>query len=136
MGKTYTRVAPRDLFNEAKLLKCLGVLALRIHDGVDDAGRATPAWLRFEEDADRYRIEQDPSDGALRVASGIRFLAGNKAIRLQTPYNSKDAYPLQCVTADGDIDVFDASGRFTEEFLAHVGKYKPPAIIDDPRDRD
>lgn len=29
----YQRVIPRDLFNEAKLLKCLGRLSLFIHDG-------------------------------------------------------------------------------------------------------
>jgi hypothetical protein len=30
----YNRVIPRDLFNESKLLKCFGQLALLMHDGV------------------------------------------------------------------------------------------------------
>lgn len=33
MTSSYRRVLPRDLFNEAKLLKCLGQLSLMIHDG-------------------------------------------------------------------------------------------------------
>ncbi len=33
MSQEYTRVIPRDLFNEAKLLKCIGRLVLLIHDG-------------------------------------------------------------------------------------------------------
>ena len=42
---TYRRVLPRDLFNEAKLLKCLGQLALIIHDGQDSAGQTVQGLL-------------------------------------------------------------------------------------------
>ena len=37
MNTQYERVIPRDLFNEAKLLKCVGLLVLKIHDGENPA---------------------------------------------------------------------------------------------------
>ena len=37
---SYTRETPRDLFNESKLLKCLGQLSLIIHNTVDSDGNA------------------------------------------------------------------------------------------------
>lgn len=91
---SYKRVLPRDLFNEAKLLKCLGQLALLIHDG------KAPDGLSFEQDAmscDGFDIDQDPFSGELYVDNlTLWFDLGEDAIRinLSTHYNSRDSYPL------------------------------------------
>ena len=34
----YSRVIPRDFFNEAKLLKCMGLLALKVLDNMTPNG--------------------------------------------------------------------------------------------------
>lgn len=110
---SYQRVIPRDLFNEAKLLKCLGQLALIIHDGVK-----VPRGLalnHFAED-EGFRIEQNPDSGALYCSNMELTFAGQR-IGLSAPYNSKDAYPLRFVV-DDDTEgrVFDESGALSDEF--------------------
>ena len=52
----YTREIPRDLFNEANLLKCYGRLALLAMN--------TPG-LEVDHNGDLFDIVQDPSCGAL-----------------------------------------------------------------------
>ena len=48
MKAKYTRVLPRDLFNEAKLMKCMGLLTLLIHDEL------IPDCLKFEYDQEPF----------------------------------------------------------------------------------
>lgn len=105
----HPRVIPRDLFNEAKLLKGLGRLALMIHDGL-----AGP--LAAEHDGDPFVIEQDPSDGGLYVAN-LTFRVGARALELKSVYNSKAPYPLVFAGLDGGEEpVFDDGGFFTRAF--------------------
>lgn len=85
---SYTRVIPRDFFNEAKLLKCLGQLELIInHTGPNKIG------LVSEFDHGPFQICQNPSDGSLYVSNYQIYLDGEE-IRLFTTYNSKENYPL------------------------------------------
>jgi hypothetical protein len=103
----YERVAPRDLFNEAKLLKCLGQLALLVLDKglelkVSDSGKPFKVGLH---DA-----------GYLTAVSGISFKHKRRTLWLGIPYNSRANYPLICHHDYEDIEVFNTDGSISEEF--------------------
>jgi len=110
---THNRTMPRDLFNEAKLLKGLGQLALLIHEA-GGASPLLPASLHLDHDGETFAIEQHPHNGSLYVPS-ITLYVGHemKVVALASEYNSKDPYPL---TFD-DLDrVFCDDGQFSAEF--------------------
>lgn len=110
---SYTRVIPRDLFNEAKLLKCLGQLALTIHDGV-----RIPRSLKIEHDESDdagFRIEQDEGTGAL-YCSNLECTCNGRLIGLRCHYNSKDAYPLWFILDEEEDRVFNEDGTLSVEF--------------------
>jgi hypothetical protein len=109
----YTRVIPRDLFNESKLLKCLGRLALLIHDG-KDGGRLRLAHRRPDRG---FLIDQDESDGGLYCRNLQLRLRGGLPIRLTSSYNAKGPYPLCFNYADRVYgSVFNDDGSFSPEF--------------------
>ncbi len=110
---SYLRVIPRDLFNEAKLLKCLGQLALIIHDGV-----RAPRGLSLEHEnpEDGFQIEQNESSGVL-YCENLSCASNGRGIELSIPYNSKEAYPLRFWTGDDTEGyVFDDTGALADEF--------------------
>ena len=115
MTYVYRRVLPRDLFNESKLHKCLGRLALAVHDGVDLAGNPCPRSLRIDHDGREFTVYQDPSDGSL-FCENIRFYAGEIPIRLRLIYNSRAEYPLVHPSGEDEIAVFRDDGGLTDEF--------------------
>ncbi len=112
---SYQRVIPRDLFNEAKLLKCLGQLSLIIHDGVK-----VPRGLalnHFAED-EGFCIEQCPDSGAL-YCRNLEFICDGWEFSLSAPHNSKDAYPLRFVRdEENEGRVFNEDGTLSDEFRA------------------
>jgi hypothetical protein len=111
----YKRVIPRDLFNEAKLLKCLGQLSLLIHDG------KAPAGLTVTHNGDEFRVSQNSSDGSLMVTSELDFYAGGYRLILSTPLNSRRPYPLTCLhPAADEVEVFQDDGSLTDEFVEFV----------------
>lgn len=104
---TYSRVLPRDLFNEAKLLKCMGKLTLAIEDGFIS--------LEYKYSGGPFHIQQG-SDGDLTCLN-ITF---EKGLTFHTPLNARTFWPLVCVTGEYEyIDVFknNRHGVFTEEFI-------------------
>lgn len=106
----YTRVIPRDFFNEAKLLKCMGLLALKILD------RQTPVPIEIEETGEPFEIVLH-DDGSLQVINYPVIING-RVPRFSTVYNSKDSYPFFVSTWDyEEIRVFTETGEFTEEFI-------------------
>jgi len=115
----YERVIPRDLFNESKLLKCLGQLSLLIHNGRDDNGRQTPQGLTIEHDqelGDGFEIDQHAHSGDIYCRNiNVRF-KGEK-IDLCTGLNSREAYPL--IFDDGG-DVFNDNGTFADDFIDYL----------------
>jgi hypothetical protein len=128
---TYQRVIPRDLFNEAKLLKCLGQLALLIHEG---RGIRWPIRLEEEDGGAPFAIELDAENHGL-AAPGLRLvvrLPGAEEpaeVYLYSPYNSKKPYPLHFVPPDeyGDIgNVFNDDGTLSREFCACLDRLAPP----------
>jgi hypothetical protein len=108
---TYTRVCPRDLFNESKLLKCMGRLCLKILDEM------TPVPMKYYDDeTERFNIEQDES-GNLFIEN-LPITINGQSFIFHTTYNCKSNYPLFVETADyEEYLVFDEQGEFTEEFI-------------------
>ncbi|WP_420991166.1 hypothetical protein [Chitinophaga sp. CC14] len=109
INNDYKRVIPRDLFNESKLLKCIGKLALLIHDGHALNG------MQFEDTGAAFEIGL-VSDGSLTVTN-ITFTINSQPLFLKTTYNSKENYPLFCVHGYDEYPVFDDNGNYTEEFM-------------------
>ena len=109
--KPYVRVAPRDLFNEAKLLKCLGRLALFVIDA------KVPEGLTFYDSGEPYLTEQDSNSGDIYCKLGIRFSFRGHELILLSGLNSREIYPLFWRTDDyEEIHVFNELGDLREEF--------------------
>ncbi len=116
---SYTRVLPRDLFNEAKLLKCLGQLSLLMHD--NDGVIQGHALKMTKEGPAGFEIEQDAGSGDL-YCSNLTFWLNGRQLGLRCCYNSRSPYPLVLLSQwDEDRDefpVFDDSGALSQEFVA------------------
>jgi len=116
----YRREMPRDLFNEAKLLKCLGRLLL-MHV---DRHLSDECKFSHVEPRQGFVIGQNPGDGSLGCANlhmwRIQALPDRKRVRtyvdLYTPLNSREAYPLVFSVHDEEAFVFDETGKMTPEF--------------------
>ena len=116
---SYDRVIPRDLFNEAKLLKCLAQLVLLIHDGRDKDGKPTPSTLTAshnKEMSERFLIELEPQLNGL-YSPNMTILNNGERLTLYTNYNDKGIYPLLMFTDEyEEIEVFHDDGTLTDEF--------------------
>lgn len=118
----YRRVIPRDLFNEADLLKCLGRLVILL-----DETRGHVAEVRTVGGETRdsltqnFDITQDESDGAIRCENVVLCLRGVPRL-VYRPLNSREPWPLwlRCPDYD-DILIFTEDGRFTPDFLTYIG---------------
>lgn len=111
---SYMRVIPRDLFNEASLLKCYGKIALHILD-------RAPKGVRFaSEEVEAFDIVQRDDDGAIFIRN-LPLIVGQWTFRLIRPLNSRRDWPLYAEMIDGDdavaVDVFNEDGSFTNEML-------------------
>lgn len=107
---TYHRVIPRDLFNEANLLKCYGQLWLELERRGNEA-------TELLNDGDAFDIVQD-SDGNLTITN-IEFFINEEPMALHRPLNSKEPWPLYLTTEQDEIiAVFTDRGLFTQEMLA------------------
>jgi hypothetical protein len=115
---SYLRVIPRDLFNEADLLKCCGRLWIALDE---TAGHA--AVLDYAEGAEgeAFDVRQDPSSGDISVANVVLTVAGAPR-RLYRPLNSRQRWPLWCADEDGgaEMRVFADDGTLSDEFLALI----------------
>lgn len=119
MNRHYTRVVPRDFFNEAKLLNCLGHLSLRILDhklpeGVD---------ITMREDGKYFMIAL-MEEGSLYCTNYDTYI-NDKWVRFKTTYNSKRHFPFFCEYNNEEVEVFDdITGEFTEEFIQFAKNIK------------
>lgn len=112
---SYTRVIPRDLFNEASLLKCYGKL-WHILEGNPKA--------RFpDEPVESFDIVQSISDGRIWVENLPLVIDGAK-YRLSRPLNSRELWPLYAECMDDfeveEIQVFTDDGDLTPEMKALI----------------
>lgn len=126
----YQRVIPRDLFNEAVLLKCLGKVALWIHEGVLPllTVEHTPVG-----DGDQYTQGFDIrlTECGYLFAGSLRFyLCGRKEVLFVSTYNSREPWPLfWCWSYDEDmLPVFAYDGEPDPAFLKAMST--PPAATE------
>ena len=110
----YNRVIPRDLFNEAKLLKCLGVLSLNIHDDIDNLSSRINMVL--EDESKGFMISQNELDGSIQCSNLYLFDNNGTPIYLSSGLNSRLAYPLEYQYKAVQDFVFDDDGTFSEAF--------------------
>lgn len=113
----YTRVIPRDLFNEGGLLNLYGRLVILM-------GETSGHDARFEEDqVERFDVRQDDSSGTLTIAN-MTFTVRGDRYRLDRPLNSRDKWALWLTSYDDpdfeEISVFDEEGDFSPEMLALI----------------
>ena len=111
----YSRVIPRDLFNESKVLKNLGRLTLLCLDGMG-------LGINYEHEGGSFDIRQNQSSGDL-FCSNIRFFhkRTGDTIYFYHRYNSKEPYTMFFEMEDGEeVEVFDNEGNFTEEFKNYI----------------
>ena len=118
---SYLRVAPRDLFNESKLLKCLGRLSLGILDGKLSMYSISD---EIDEPEGGFNIDNNDDGDIYCINYNVYVEAadGSKVkLDLFTRLNSKEPYPLICLTHDDEIiDVFYDDGEFTNEFVDYL----------------
>lgn len=125
MTDIYKRVIPRDFFNEALLLKSMGLLALKIHTAMIPPG----IQISIEEEDDKileyegFNIQLDGEAGILYVDNYNVFI-NKKKVFIGTVYNSKRRYPLVAYHNNCEIEVFDEEGGFTEAFITTFRKKK------------
>jgi len=111
----YIRVIPRDLFNESKLLKCLGMLYI----ASERAGWLLTVEKDDEGSYDGFTILQDEDSGAISCESVVVRLRG-ELVHCFTPLNSRRPHPLYATWRDNEAEVFTESGELSAEFLALV----------------
>jgi hypothetical protein len=110
---SYFRVIPRDLFNEANLLKCYGQLYLNLEKmGLQDC-------LVHSSERARWDVQQDSSSGAITILNIILFVKGNN-VYLSRPLNSREPWPLYLEHADDVLAVFNDDGTFSSEMIAFL----------------
>lgn len=107
---SYFRVIPRDLFNEANLLKCYGQIYIC-------AEHEEPGKVTIESDGHPFEIDQSPADGSLTILN-ITVRVNGRAVDLSRPLNSRDPWPLYATLDDVTVEVFTNAGEFTDEFLS------------------
>lgn len=114
---SYVRVIPRDLFNEADLLKCLGRLWILLAETRGHNARLGDQ--ESEHDGSAFEIAQDENDGSIYVIN-LPFMIGRMEFTPFRPLNSRNAWPLFIHHNFDDIRVFTEEGQFTPEFFGLI----------------
>lgn len=108
MEASYGRAIPRDLFNEANLLKCYGQIYIELE-------RGHYPNVTFTHNGGAFAITQDPSDGSLYIAN-VRLNVRGNIYNPRRPLNSRQSWPLYIWGPnEEEIEVFTNVGLFTEE---------------------
>lgn len=108
---SYHKVIPRDLFNDANLLKCYGQIYINLVTMDVDA--------QLVGGNEGFRIEQNV-DGDTYLGDVHLIVRGDR-VKLSRPLNSRKPYPLYLVNEDWEeIEVFHDNGQFTEEMVAFL----------------
>lgn len=107
---TYRRIVPRDLFNEASLLKCLGRIALLIHDGGLGGLRLNEAALE-----PGFDIVQNPNTGGIMCQNFILY-SDIGVLTHERNLNARDPWPLYLTDEnDNEYCVFNDDGSLHED---------------------
>jgi len=121
----YRRVMPRDLFNESKLLKCLGQLALLIH-----RGQLPQLEMTHLKPLAGFVIHQCPGSGDLYCVN-MQYRLGGAWVEFRSGCNSQEPYPLLLVLPDeSELEVFNPDGTLHADFLDYLAtNCKEPADV-------
>jgi hypothetical protein len=109
---SYTRVIPRDFYNESKLLKCMGHLDVMAKSSKCPSG----IEIIIEENGEPFNIHKDESSGNIYISNYMCYV-NQKLVRFETNLNSKSNYPLSCMFEYTPYMVFDEQGDFDSEFI-------------------
>lgn len=114
---SYTRVIPRDLFNEGDLLNLYGRLVILL-------GKTNGHDAAFGQDqVPSFDIIQDESSGSLTIANLVFTVRGERC-RLTRPLNSLRKWSLWLTPWNDpdseEIAVFDDQGNLSPEMLALI----------------
>ena len=116
---SYARTLPRDLFNEAGLLKAIGQLILKLEE-IEKHNADLTDFLD-----EPFRITQDPASGNIYVAN-LPLSVGGRAYRMERHLNSRSSY---CLWIEEDpenpdfepVEVLDDQGNITDEMMTFIG---------------
>lgn len=111
VNMNYRREIPRDLFNEAKLLKCVGRLILLIHNNDIPEGFE----MSFKHNGKPFKIGL-MRDGSLTV-DNVQISVNGIPCVFKTTYNSKSNFPFYLEYELTDYPVFTDKGEFDEEYI-------------------
>lgn len=109
---SYRHVIPRDLFNEANLLKCYGQLWILL-----DTKSYPNVILEYPQEGEiaTFDIRQNESSGGIYIRN-VHLMVGGQYVHLERPLNSREKHPLYATTWDDDVvAVFDKNGDLSEE---------------------
>lgn len=110
---SYARVIPRDLFNEANLLKCYGQIFINLET-------ADVPGVELEHDGEAFDIQQDAGCGGTLIANVTLKVRGESCF-LHRPLNSRERWPLYLTTDNEDeISVFADDGSFSLEMMDYL----------------
>lgn len=112
---TYRREIPRDLFNEASLLKCLGRLWIETEQFIPR--------VRIIHTGNDFHIAQDEADGSIRCGN-VCLIINGRTYDHRRPLNARDSWPLYIwPRADPDaeeIEVFTDDGSLSVAMLLAI----------------
>ena len=111
MSRNYFRVIPRDLFNEANLLKCLGQLYIQ----TECYEHADVVYT----DDEPFDIWQCPHSGNLHCGNVTLKIKG-RSYDCYRPLTSRDPYPLWIDGPQDAIAIFCDDDSLTEEFKGFI----------------
>ncbi len=108
----YRRVIPRDFFNEAKLLKCMGILALAVLDNTVPENIS----IKIDENGESFDIILDNMYNLLRV-SNYNVEINGEFYLVGTTYNSKGNFPFYVIVDEEEVEILDNNGKFSNDFI-------------------
>jgi hypothetical protein len=112
----YVRVIPRDLFNEADLLKCVGKLYLELENINKLFYTRLPAEVVMSY-SDEFLIDQCPHDGSIYIKN-VHLVVREKGHNVYRPLNTRVPWNVYIYDDNGDIiDVFNENGTLSSEFV-------------------
>lgn len=104
---SYMRVCPRDLFNESKLLKCLGQISLGIHDGTIQG-----LEMVYENERDGFNINQNDDTGGIYVSNLFFIDSHGEHVEFYHPLNNKNNYPIIMIYKNEEYYPFNDKGEY------------------------
>lgn len=114
---SYTRVIPRDLFNEAGLLKAVGRVVILLGENDGHQARIMQDQVEF------FDVVQNDGSGDILIAN-INFEVDGKEWHLERPLNSRESWSLWARDPDDieeEVEVFTEDGNFTEDMRRLIG---------------